>query len=143
MNFNFNQKLIIPGVIGIVLLVIVLAGVLYYSSQQNKTDPNTPPSSQQATDEENRKIIEEVSKLMDLPTDEVPTVATVTDITKLQDQPFFQRAKNGDKVLIYSNARRAILYDPLIKKVIDVAPLNISSPSAQIATPSATPSKTP
>ncbi len=75
-------------------------------------------------------IIKKVSKLIVLPQDEKPTVATVSDLEKLQGQQFFSQAKIGDKVLIYANARKAILYDPLADKVINVAPLNIKSPEA-------------
>lgn len=83
--------------------------------------------------------MEEVGKLIDLPTGEEPTLATVTGIEKLRSQPFFQRAKNGDKVLIYAQARKAYLYDPVAKKILDVAPINPGTPSASPASPSASP----
>lgn len=78
-----------------------------------------------------QQLVAEVSKLIDLPEDETPAVTTITDVAKMQDRPFFQRAKNGDKILIYPNAAKAILYDPIIKKVIAVAPLNIGTPEAK------------
>jgi hypothetical protein len=55
--------------------------------------------------------------------DEQPTLASVTDKSKLSDQPFFQKAENGDKILIFVQSRKAILYRPSIKKIIDVAPI--------------------
>lgn len=60
-----------------------------------------------------------------LPTDEVPTIATVSDPSLLKEQSFFAESKKGDRVLIYTNARRAVLYRPDIDKVVTVAPLNI------------------
>ena len=33
--------------------------------------------------------------------------------------------KNGDKVLIYSQAGKAYLYDPVINKLLEVAPINL------------------
>ena len=69
------------------------------------------------------EIIEVISQLMDLPEGETPTVATVSDKEKLKDQQFFAAAENGDKVLIYSNARKAILYRPSIDRIIEVAPI--------------------
>lgn len=100
---------------------------MLYQNQQNQIKPD----SQKGAQEEVKKLVAEVGKLIELPEGEDPTVATVTDISKLKDQPFFQKAKNGDKVLIYTNARRAILYDPLSRKVIDIAPINIGTPSAR------------
>jgi len=57
----------------------------------------------------------------------------VSDISKLQGQAFFASAKNGDKVLIYSKAKQAILYDPLANKIVKVSSLNLNQPSPSAA----------
>ena len=72
-------------------------------------------------------VVSRVGQLMVLPENETPTVATVTDPDKLKDQPFFANTKIGDKVLIYPNAKKAILYDPAQGKILEVAPLNIGN----------------
>jgi hypothetical protein len=59
-----------------------------------------------------------VGAAVELPEDEVPTVATVMNLEKLREQPFFVNAERGDKVLIYPRAGRAILYRPSTGKVI-------------------------
>ncbi len=88
---------------------------------------------------ESDKLISEVSLLIALPTDEKPTIATVSDVSKVQDQPFFKNAKNGDKVLIYTNAKKAILYRPTEKRIIEVGAVNINNQQSDAkATPSAT-----
>lgn len=125
-NMNLNYKLIILSAVGVVV-VIAFAGYYLYSQNQKAQNPQNT----QAAQEEVKRLVLEVGKLIDLPKGEDPTVATVTDISKLSDQPFFQKAKNGDKVLIYTNAKKAILYDPSAKKVLDVAPINIGTQSAQ------------
>ncbi|PIR80160.1 MAG: hypothetical protein COU25_01495, partial [Candidatus Levybacteria bacterium CG10_big_fil_rev_8_21_14_0_10_35_13] len=68
-----------------------------------------------------------------------PTIATITDKSQLSTQPFFNNAVDGDKVLVYANAKKAILYRPSTDKIIEVAPVNITSPSVS-PTPTATPS---
>lgn len=134
---NLNSKYI-PYIAGGIIVVLVLGGGgVYFYNQSQKSAANSP----QAAQAEVKRLVAEVGKLIELPTGEDPTVATVTDITKLKDQPFFAKAKNGDKVLIYTNARKAILYDPQAKKVIDIAPINIGSQSAQTSSP--TPKPTP
>lgn len=126
-----NSKLIIPVVIGAVVVLMAIGGGYFYWQSQK---PNTPNPQVAQND---RQLIAEVGKMIDLPS-ETPTIATVTDTEKLKDQPFFQKAKNGDKVLIYANAKKAYLYSPSLKKILDVAPLNIGSPSASLgAGPSA------
>ena len=74
--------------------------------------------------EEVKKVVAQVGKLILLPEGETPTIATVSDPSALKNQAFFADAKKGDKVLIYTNAKKAILYDPVIKKIINVAPVN-------------------
>ena len=55
---------------------------------------------------------------------ETPTIATVSDPEALKNQAFFVDAKKGYKVLIYSNAKKAFLYDPSADKIVNIAPLN-------------------
>lgn len=69
------------------------------------------------------ELIDEVGKLVLLPQNEEPTIATITDPEKLKNQTFFANAKVGYKVLIYPSSKKAYLYDPIAKKIIEVAPL--------------------
>jgi hypothetical protein len=107
----------------IILLIVasVSSGYFYNELRKMKQDPNV------LAENEARSVIEKVGKLMLLPTDETPTIATVAEPEKIKDQPFFANVKKGDKVLIYKNAKKAILYDPVANKIIEVAPLNIKA----------------
>ncbi len=138
---HLKREYIIPAVVFVVVLIVGGGGFYLYSQSKPQVQGASVDNSQAAAQAELKKVVAEVGKLIDLPTGEDPTVATVTDITKLKDQPFFQKAKNGDKVLIYAQAKKAILYDPKAKKVIDIVPLNIGTGSAQLASPSASPKK--
>lgn len=75
----------------------------------------------------NESLVERVGRHVLLP-DEIPTVATVSDINLLADQPFFARAKNGDKVLLFRASNRAILYDPRADKVLDIGNIDSVGP---------------
>lgn len=76
-----------------------------------------------------KTLIQNVGKLIELPTDEDPSVATIADISKLKDQPFFAHAKNGDKVLIYTKEKKAIIYRPSTNKIIEAASVEITTGS--------------
>lgn len=116
------------------VLVLIGAAASYYFYTQYKSTQDILKNPNLATEKQTKAIIEEVSKLIELP-NEQPTIATITDVTKLKDQPFFAHAKNGDKVLIYTGVKKAILYDPTINKIVDVAPVNIGDQTTP--TPSA------
>lgn len=114
----------------LVLLVIGLAGTSFTFYKRSK-DLTTNP--QKVTQEENQKIIEAVGKLVLLPEGEAPTIATVTDAGKLRaGQAFFAKAADGDKVLIYTSALKAIMYRPSENKIIEIAPLVIGNPNASV-----------
>lgn len=116
-----------------VLIIVLLIGGTFYLSMQGKLS-NLLPGSQNPQDEV-RVLTQKVGKLIELPEGETPTVATVSDKTKLSDQIFFQRSENGDKVLIFTNAQKAILYRPSVNKIIEVSTVNLAnaSPSPQVS----------
>lgn len=118
------------------VFVLTLASAVYFYSQVERTKKLlTNPSA--ATKEQVKGVVDRVARLIDVPKNEEPTVATISDISKLKDQPFFTKAENGDKVIIYSQIGRAILYRPSIDKIIEVAPVTKDdksfSPAAQQA----------
>lgn len=103
------------------VILIVSVGTSVYFYRKSNSNP------QKVAGSDLTETVEKVGKLMVLPVDETPTMATVSDPAKLKDQPFFANAKAGDKVLIYSNARKAILYSPTLNKIIEVAPVNLGA----------------
>ncbi len=78
-----------------------------------------------------------------LPVGEDPVVATVSDKTKLGRQFFFRSAENGDKVFIYTQSSKAILYRPSIHKIVEIASIQGSDGTSQQPTQEATPLPTP
>jgi hypothetical protein len=115
------------------LVILILAGATgffaykwHQANQQAKLEANPKAAAAQQIDD----LVDQVSKLVVLPTGETPTVATVTDISKLKGQAFFAPAQNGDKVLIYTQAKKAVLYRPSENRVIEIAPLNIGNNSS-------------
>ena len=120
----------------IILLFLIAAGAAVYFYLQ-LTELNENP--QKVAQAEAEALIERVSKLIVLPEGEDPTIATVTDPEPLKSQAFFANAKKGDKVLIYTNAKKAILYDPVANKIVEVAPVNIGTPEQQTPPPETPP----
>jgi hypothetical protein len=123
-NLRGNKSL---WIIVVVVLLILAALPSYYFYNQYQSVQKLLQSPSASADVQVKQLITEVGKLMVLPAAEQPTIATVSDVTKLVDQPFFANAKNGDKVLIYTQSKKAILYRESINKIIEVAPVNIGS----------------
>ena len=128
-----SKKIVI--ILGIILIIGVASAPSYYFYNQYQKAQLLLKNPTEAAKEEVRALVAKVGQLLELPQGEEPTVATVSDKEKLKDQAFFAKSENGDKVLIYTNAKKAILYRPSVNKVIDVAPVNIGSPSQSLAQP--------
>jgi len=126
-----SKKLSVYILLALSILLLGAAGYFFY--QYQKLSKN-PIAAQIKAQEESQKLVAEIGKIMLLPKDETPTVATVSDIDKLKDQPFFENAANGNKVLIYPDSKLAIIYDPENSLIVNVGPINFSGqqiPQAQ------------
>ncbi len=126
-------------VVTYLLVAALAAGVVYFIAQKKPSLIGLPKNGLEVQAETDA-LIAEVGKLYALPTDEKPTVATITDVDKLKDQPFFKSAKNGDKVLIYTNANKAILYRPQEKRIIEVGSVNLGGAAQPVTEVSPSPS---
>ena len=115
-----NKNMILVIALGVVVAILAIA-VVYFYLQYQKIKKNPNIVAKQETDQ----LVEQVSKLIDLPKDETPTVATILDKEKLKDQPFFANAQNGDKILIYTKAKKAIIFRPSQNKLINVGSIAI------------------
>jgi len=85
----------------LILVSLVSLSSTAYFFNQNRRAQKLLKDPTAASKEEIKTVTKALSKFMDLP-DEEPSVATVLDKEKLKDQPFFARAENGDKVIIYT-----------------------------------------
>jgi hypothetical protein len=123
-----------------VITVVSACSAVYFYFQAKAARQNSPFAAQ----DEIKKILSEVEKLMILPEGEEPTIATVTDLEPLKNQPFFRQAAVGDKVIVYSIAGKAILYRQSSGKIVEVAPITPGANAASNSTPppSVTPSST-
>lgn len=116
--------------INIVSLVVIAIAVIvagFYFLQYQKTQKLLKNPTEKAKIE-TQELIKEVGEVFLLPTG-TPTIATVSDKSKL-NQAFFASAQNGDKVLIYTDSKKAILYRPSSKQVIEVGPITIQNNQA-------------
>lgn len=135
MSAKYKNLVLVLSIITLIGLGVAAFSFYEYSKTQKELQAikKSTTASQKTTNDQVSKIVAEVSKLIKLPEGELPTMATISDINKLKDQPFFKNSKNGDILLVYNKAGKAILYNPTDKKIVEVAPIGsgagISSPS--------------
>jgi len=115
------------------------------------TGSDTTQASLGIDTDEAKRVIDKVRALVVVPADEEPTVARIADISRLSGQQFFTQAKNGDHVLVFQNAKRAILFRESENRVVEFTTVTFAgtpTPEPEVAgaeapQPSATPSVNP
>lgn len=133
----------------LLLDVVLLAAVIglglwawsLHSDNQNlqKQVAQLNANPQITAQKQTQALIHSVGRLIQLPTNETPTVADVTDASAAKKQSaFFANAQNGDKVLMYAKAGEAILYRPSTDHIVLVAPLTFNNGSSTTSTTPAT-----
>jgi hypothetical protein len=111
----------------VVVCVVALGGWWAFHAGSDDTLANIS-AGVKLTDAQVQTIIDRIGKFMVVPTDEKPSVVVLRDVQSLQaQQPFYDGAKDGDILIIYSN--RAIIYDPAANKLVSVSPIQQASPS--------------
>ena len=114
---NFKLWIVAGGVM--LLAGLVSLAVLQYREINNLRDPSQASAK---ADVEAAKIKTKVSKIMLLPEEDM-TLATVQNVETLKKQSFFKNAENGDKVLIFADAKQAIIYREKDNRIINAGPI--------------------
>ncbi len=109
--------------LGVLVVTGSLGMAAYFHAEYKKVTQTKSPEA------ELESVVAAVSEHFELPQGETPTLATVTDQEKLSGQAFFASAQNGDKVLLYQEGKKAILYRPSTGKIVNVAPIGTQAPT--------------
>ena len=136
-NYDFKKILFfLGGFINVILAISATATGIYFY-QKYKNVENRLQQTGSMNQQEVETLVARVGKLIKLPEGELPTIATVSELEGLKTQPFFAQAQIGDKVLLYTLAKKAILYNPTENLVVEVGPLMIPTitPNDQFSKP--------
>ena len=121
-------------------IVGVAVGACAFFAWNMYMKPNPAKVATQVQQAQVKDLIAKVGKLIILPTGEEPVVATINDAASLiKDQVFYKGAQNGDIVLVYQKASKAIVYSPTRNVIVNVGPIFLQDQQAQ--TPAATSTK--
>ena len=107
----------------IALVVLGIVGYLAYGYVSTRNELKRLTDEKAASKSEIVRITELAGKVLQLPADDIPVLATVNDAIKLNNP----EAQNGDEMVIYGRSSKAILYRPSTKKIIQYAPINLGT----------------
>ncbi len=100
-------------------IIIALLVVMAISYQKN----NTPEKKELA---QTNMLLKNIGKHHLVP-NEQPIIATINEADMLiKEQPFYANVQNGDKLVIFPIAQKAIIYSPKLDVIINSGPFIIS-----------------
>ncbi len=105
---------------------------IQYHDAKNKIATSAPAAANKQVED----VVTKVGKLIILPKDEKPdSVQTVSDIAKLKGLDFFTNAQKGDKLIVYTKSKKAILYRPSTNQLVNVAPVTVTPSGSTTISP--------
>lgn len=120
--------------IGIILILIIILGsgylILWKAGYLETFKIAKQLQEQKQLSQEDQAVLDQLKKIIDLPEDATPTMAVINDADLLrEEQPgFFEKAKNGDRLIVYPDM--AVLYDYEANKIMHVGPVSLSEQQA-------------
>lgn len=119
-----------PVVTALVLLVLVVAA-FFVVFRLLKTPEER---AQTKSDRDTAMLVRRVSRIALLP-NEVPVVFVVTDVEVLKkEQQFFTGAQNGDKLLVFPQAAKAVIYNFKKNMIVNMGPITFDEQSSSQTT---------
>jgi hypothetical protein len=125
---SVSKTTILASIAVVYMAVSTFAAVRFYDLY--KTYEAKVPVSDKEAEKETNMLVTQLKKIMEVP-NETPVIATVKDKESLKaQQAFFAQAENGDKLIVFQTARKAVLYRPSVGKIVESGPL-ITTPTQQ------------
>ncbi|MBP7806996.1 hypothetical protein KA047_00680 [Candidatus Saccharibacteria bacterium] len=99
---------------------VIAVGVLIWQYLDARAELDRYNDPVKAIEAESKDLVGQVGKIMVLPGGEQPVPAEVSDEKRFADNPAFDGVKNGDKLLIYQEQRKVIIYRPSTNQIVNV-----------------------
>ena len=113
------------------VLSVLLVGSLAFGGYYFKQFQDLKSVTSKTPEEKNEELIAKINNVIELPKDEDPVVAVVSDEEKFKaEYPVFTSAKKDDSLLLYEKAGQAILYRESENRVIGTATFAVKKGSS-------------
>jgi len=106
-------------IIGLFILLVFVGAVLKFTPLGQKV-----PREEAKKAQETKEILAKIGRHLMLPVGEEPVVAIIKDKELLvKEQTFYLDAQNGDYLVVYPKAAKALIYSPKRDMLVNVGPI--------------------
>ena len=104
----------------VIIALVVFGGAGFAGYKYMNTESYKQKRAETAT----KNLVKKIGKLMVLPEGQDPAVFNIEDPeTLVAQQAFFKGAEQGDKLIVYPELSRAIIYSPKRDVIVNVGPI--------------------
>ncbi len=113
----------------LILIIILLLAFAIFKKFYNPIDESNKKTDQ-LSEKQVASIVKKISKLIVVPSDEKPMIVPILNADELiAEQRFYIGSEDGDYVIVYPNAKKAIIYRESENKLINVGPVIVDQPA--------------
>jgi multidrug resistance efflux pump len=110
-------------IVAAIVFAIVAIAAIFFATQFFASQS----TAETADDATKQRIVSKVENLYILP-EGAPTVARVQNKDQLIGQAFYDHVENGDYLIVYDQAKLALIYREAADKLVNVAPIALGDP---------------
>jgi hypothetical protein len=129
MRSDVAQRKLPTAQLILIMVIVVLLAYIGYMRFGGKDVSKLSKNIENLNKKEQQDVLDKLKKIIILP-DETPVLATVLDKESLKEQPFFKDSINGDKILIFPKAKKAVVYRVSENKIVNVGPIAVDQKAA-------------
>ncbi len=118
-----KNKTPIIKILIVVIVLLAFGGYIYIIQKDTKETRGTTLGNNK---EEAKQLAEIVSKFVLVDKNQVPDIVTISDAeTMVKQQSVFKGVVNGDKILVYVQDKKAIVYSPSRDIIVNILPITM------------------
>lgn len=116
--------ILLPVLLGVAIIAFIASYWGYAQTRKQISILTNPNQATELTAAQTEELLAKVSKLINLPDEKSPAVATINDVETLSaQQDFYKDANNGNKLIVFARARKAVIYDEKNNIIVNMGPV--------------------
>lgn len=127
-----NRSMLLWLLLAIAVGALIWSFLNYWTTSRKLAVLTDPKLASELNQKETDELLEKMRALMIIPKDKNPIVATINDVETLAtNQDFYRNAHNGDRLVIFTASKKAVIYDADDNRIVNVGPIFYTNPETE------------
>lgn len=119
-----RSSILLPVLLAVAVIGLIISYWGYAQTKKKLSVLTNPSQANELNAAQTEELLAKVGKLITLPDEKNPVVATINDVESLSArQDFYAQANNGDKLIVFARSRKAVIYDEKDNLIVNMGPV--------------------